>query len=242
MARGVKITIAALVAVLLLLYVLDRVAVRVVRDQIATQAQKSENLPTKPSVSIGGPLFLPQVLSGNYRDLDIDIRGSVEDGLRIDRVRSHLDGVRIPLSDIINGDVTKIPVDHLDADVELTFTDLNAYLAAQGSTLTLSPVGPDIRVSGTIDILGTSYPVDGTAVIDVEPAAVTYLPKELADGLTSILPPDWHDEARALLTIRIPVEGLPFNLELTSATVLPDRMRFSAAGQNVILDTTTMTG
>ncbi|WP_307874693.1 LmeA family phospholipid-binding protein [Frankia nepalensis] len=228
----------------MLLFIGDRLAVRVVSDQIASQAQQSQNLPTKPSVSIGGPLFLPQVVRGKYQDIDIDVRGSVQNGLRIDRVRSHLDGLHIPLSDVIGGDVTTIPVDHLDADVEITFTDLNAYLAAQeaqnpqGAKLRVGAAGSAIKIDGTVNVLGAEYPVQGTADMDVEPAAVTFLPRELAQGVASVLPPGLSDEVLKLLTIRVPVEGLPFNLKLTSATVQGDRMRFSAAGENVILDTT----
>jgi hypothetical protein len=42
-----------------------------------------------------------------------------------------------------------------------------------------------------------------------------------------------------LLTAKIPVNGLPFNMTLRSATVSPDRLTFAAAGENVVLDTTT---
>ncbi|WP_081438340.1 DUF2993 domain-containing protein [Pseudofrankia asymbiotica] len=239
-SRAIRITVGVVVVLLVLLFIGDRVAVRVVSGQIATEAQRSQNLPTKPSVSIGGVLFLPQVVRGDYRDIDIDVRGSVQNGLRVDRVRSHLDGVHIPLSDIIGGDVKKIPVDRLDADVEVTYTDLNAYLAAQGMKLTVAPAGSAIRIGGTANVFGTDYPVEGTASIGVEPAAFTITPRELAQSVTSVLPPEWHDQIIKLLTVRIPVEGLPFNLKLTAVDVLPDRMRFSAAGEHVILDTTTI--
>jgi|GEM_PF-917263 len=239
-SRTIRITVGVVVGVLVLLFIGDRVAARVVSSQIATEAQRSQNLPTKPSVSIGGVLFLPQVVRGNYQDINIDVRGSVQEGLRVERVRSHLDGVHIPLSDVIGGNVTKIPVDSLDADVEVTFTDIDAYLAAQGSKLTVAPAGTAIRVSGPVNIFGTDYPVEGTAAIGVEPDAFTFTPRELAQNVTAALPPAWHDEIVKLLTIKIPVEGLPFNLKLTAATVLSDRMRFSAAGENVILDTTTV--
>jgi hypothetical protein len=234
------------VVLLVLGFVADRVTVRVVSDQIATQTQRSQNLPTKPSVSIGGALFLPQVVRGDYQDVNIDVRGSTEDGLRVDRVRAHLDGVHVPLSSIIGGNVKKIPVDSLDADVELTYPNINAYLATQEQPnalvtgIHIGPAGSAVKITSTLNFGGQSYPFDGTADIGVKPAAFTYTPRELSQGIAALLPPALRDQVIKLLTITVPVEGLPFNLKLTAATVLPDRMRFSAAGKNVILDTTTI--
>lgn len=238
--------LVTIVVALLLFVVLDRVAVRVVAAQIATRAQQTEHLPTRPAVSIGGTLFLPQVATGRYRDVNVEIRGLRQADVRIDRVRTHLDGVRIPLSTIVRGQVTRIPVDQLDADVELTFADMNAYLASQGSALRISKAdagsgsGSAILVQGTVSILGSDYPVSGTADIGVLPAAVTFQPRELSEGVAAVVPPALRQLALSLLTVRVPVDGLPFNLQLRSATVAPDRMRFSAAGHDVVLDTTTV--
>jgi hypothetical protein len=246
-SRAIRITLVVVVVLLVVGFVADRVAVHVVSDQIATQTQRSQNLPTKPSVSIGGALFLPQVVKGDYRDVNVDVRGLAENGLRVDRVRSHLDGVHVPLSSIIGGDVTKIPVDSLDADVELTYTDINAYLATQNqpgalvTNIQIGAAGSAIKITSTINWGGQSYPFDGTADIGVKPAAFTYTPRELSQGIAGLLPPQLHEEVVKLLTVTVPVEGLPFNLKLTTATVLPDRMRFSAAGTNVIIDTTAIT-
>jgi hypothetical protein len=56
--------------------------------------------------------------------------------------------------------------------------------------------------------------------------------------VAALLPPQWRAAVLQLLTLKVPVEGLPFNLKLTSANVLADRLVFSAAGHDVILDTT----
>ncbi|WP_336501702.1 hypothetical protein [Candidatus Frankia alpina] len=36
--------------------------------------------------------------------------------------------------------------------------------------------------------------------------------------------------------MRVPVAGLPFNMQLTSAAVMADRIAFVAGGQDVVLD------
>jgi hypothetical protein len=246
-SRTMRVTLIVVAVLLVLGFVVDRLTAHVAADQIATEAQRSQHLPTKPSVSLGGPLFLPQVVAGDYHDVNVDIRGSVQDGLRIDRVRSHLDGVHIPLSSIIGGRVTTVPVDSLDADVELTFADLNAYLAAQNqsgalvSNISVHAAGSAIRISASVNIGGQHYPSEGTADLGVQPGAVTFTPRELSQGIAAILPPGLREQVVKLLTVTVPIVGLPFNLKLTSATVLADRLRFSAAGTNVVLDTTAVT-
>jgi len=241
-SRALRITLVVVVVVLVLGFVADRVTAHVAADQIATEAQRSERLPTKPSVSIGGPLFLPQVVRGDYHDINVDVRGLMEEGLRVDRLRAHLDGVHIPLSDILGGNVSRVPVDTLDADVELTFTDINTYLATQNqpdalvTDIRVGPAGSAIKLMATLHIGGQSIPFGGTADIGVQPAAFTVTPRELGQGLGSLVPPALRDQFASLLTVTVPVQGLPFNLRLTAANVLADRVRFSAAGKNVILD------
>jgi hypothetical protein len=234
--RGLRITAVVVVVLLIVLVVVDRVAARVVASQIAMQAQRAEHLPSRPSVSLGGFPFLTQVVAGNYRDVRVDVRGRVEQDVRVDRVHADLTGVRVPLADVVRGDVRRIPVDRLAARVEMTFVDVNAYLRGQGSAITVSPDGQAIRVAGSVQVLGNAYPVAGTADIGVQPAAVTFTPRELAASVGTILPPALRQAATELLTVHVPVSGLPFNMQLTSATVEGDRIAFAADGRGVVLD------
>ncbi|CAO5176672.1 DUF2993 domain-containing protein [Frankia sp. AiPs1] len=233
---GLRITIVVAVVLLGLLLAVDRITPRVVAGQIATQAQRSERLSSKPEVSLGGFPFLTQVATGNYRDVRVDVRGQAEQGLRVDRLHADLVGVHVPLGDVINGDVRRIPVDRLSARVELSFTDINAYLRSQGSAVTVGPAGTAIRVSGSLNVLGTTVAAAGIAGIGVAPTEVTFSPHELTAPVGTPLGP----AISQLLTVRVPVVGLPFNLRLTSASVQPDRIVFHAAGRNVVLDPNTV--
>ncbi|SNQ50022.1 conserved exported hypothetical protein [Frankia canadensis] len=234
--RGLRITAVVVVVLLGLLVAVDRIAARVVAGQIAIQAQRSDALSSRPDVSLGGFPFLTQVVAGDYRDVRVDVRGQVQQGVRVDRVHADLAGVRVPLGDVVRGQVRQVPVDHLTARVELTFADINTYLHGQGSALTIGAQGEAIRVAGSVAVLGTSYPVSGTADIGVAPAAVTFTPRELAASVGAVLPPALRQSVGELLTVRVPIAGLPFNMRLTSATVAADRIVFAASGQNVVLD------
>lgn len=240
--RGLRITAITVILLLIVLVVVDRVAARVVAGQIAVQAQRAEDLPTRPDVSLGGFPFLTQVVAGNYRDVRVDVRGHVEQDVRVDRVHANLAGVQVPLSDVVRGQVDRVPVKRLVAEVGLTFGDINAYLRTQGSDLTVSPVGQAIRVGGSVEILGTRYPVSGTADIGVQPAEVIFTPRELADSVGSLLPPALRETALNLLTVHVPVTGLPFNMKLRSASVSADRITFAAAGNDVVLDAAGISG
>ncbi|MCK9897595.1 DUF2993 domain-containing protein [Frankia sp. AgB32] len=233
--RGARITAVVVVVLLGLLVAVDRITVRVVASQIATRAQRSEGLPSRPGVSIGGFPFLTQVVAGDYRHVQVDVRGRSEQGLRVDRVHADVTDARIPLADVVHGQVRQVPVDHLTARVELTFADINAYLRGHGTEITVGAAGQAIRVAGSVTILGGVYPLTGTASIGVQPDAVTFTPQELTAAGTT-LPPALQATAAQLLTVRVPIAGLPFNLRLSSATVGTDRIIFEALGENVVLD------
>ncbi|WP_018638591.1 LmeA family phospholipid-binding protein [Parafrankia elaeagni] len=240
--RGLVIFLVTILLALIVFGVLDRVAARVVADQIATRAQTSQNLAERPDVSLGGFPFLTQVAAGRYRDVDIEVRGYEQDGVRIDRVGAQLAGVRLPLSDVLRDQVDQVPVDRVDAQVDLTFADLNAYLATQEPQVQVSAADQGIQVAGTAEVLGTRYPVSGTADIGVAADSVTFTPRDLTASLGVVIPPQLLEPVRALLTIRVPITGLPFNMALRSAVVGPDRLTFTAGGRDVLLDPDLATG
>ncbi|EFC82370.1 DUF2993 domain-containing protein [Parafrankia sp. EUN1f] len=234
--RGLIAFSVTIIVALVILGVLDRVAARVVADQIATRAQTSQNLAERPTVSLGGFPFLTQVTAGKYRHVNIEIRGYERDGVRVDRLRAELAGVHLPLSDVLNKDVQRVPVDQVKAQVDLTFDDLNAYLATQDPPARVAPAGQGLEISGTVEVLGSQYPVSGVADIGVAADSVTFTPRDLTAGLGAVIPTQLLEPLRELLTVQVPVTGLPFNMGLRSVVVGADRLTFTAGGENVLLD------
>lgn len=234
--RGLVIFLVTVVLALVVIGVLDRVAARVVADQLATRAQSSQNLPERPAVSLGGFPFITQVAAGRYRDVDIEVRGYEQDGVRIDRVHAELAGVRLPLGDVLRNDVERVPVDQVRAQIDLGFDDLNAYLATQNPPVTVGAAEQGIAISGTVEVLGTQYPVSGTADIGVAADAVTFTPRDITAGQDIVIPQQLLDPLRELLAVRVPITGLPFNIQLQSAAVGSDRITFTAGGTNVLMD------
>jgi hypothetical protein len=242
LAIGLVALALVLVAVLA---VLDRLAARMVARVVAGRLVARAHLngnplerPERPLVALAGFPFLAQVFAGRYRNVDVQVRGYANTGPRVDRVRAELDGVRLPLSELARRRVSRIVVDRVHAEVDLTFADMDAYLQRMGSVVRVRPEGDGIRVSGAVRVLGVSCPLSGTADIGVLADSVTLTPRELTRGPgAALLPPPLRAGALALLTVRFPVAGLPSNLGLKEATVHPDRLTFTAGGENVVLDT-----
>jgi hypothetical protein len=228
------------IASLAVLVLLDQVAARVVANQVAVRAQRTQNLPERPVIALGGFPFLTQVVTGHYRDVDVQVRGYATAGPRVDQVRAELDGVRFPLLDVVRGRMNRIVVGRLHAEVDITFADIDAYLRSRGSAVRVQVEGDAVRVSGTLRVLGRSYALSATADIGVVPDAVTLTPRDLTQGFGSLLPSPVRGIARAMLTVTFPVAGLPAAVGLLSATVRSDRLTFTAGGDNVVFATASL--
>jgi len=231
LARNLLIAAAVLIV---LLVVADRVLVRVVDGQIAQRAQRSQNLPSRPRVDIRGFPFLTQVVAGHYSNVRFDVRGYTQSGPRVDDVSGSLSGIHLPLGSVVRRNVGSLPVDQVTAKVFMTFTDLNAYLATQKPPIAVAADGSALRINGTVSLLGQAYPVTATADIGVQPAALTFTPRSVGSANAPLAGALGQLAAR-LLTVTVPVQGLPFNLRLRSATVGANGVTVVADGHNVLL-------
>jgi hypothetical protein len=214
---------------------IDRVAALVVAREIAGRAQKTENLRSRPDVSISGFPFLTQVVTGNYHKVDVTVHDLQRDGPRLERLSAHLSGVKVPLGDVVRGDVSRVPVDHGTASVLVTYADLNAFLAGQRLPARVAADGGEIRVTGTVRVLGTSFGLSGTARLGVAADTITVTPTRLVTA-AGRLPSAVEQPAIRLLTVRFSVRGLPFGVHLTEAKVRPDGLELAATGQDIVLE------
>lgn len=238
MGRAGRRVLIAIVVVLVLLVAVDRISAHVLAGQIATRAQRAEALPSRPDVSIDGFPFLTQVVNGRYHDVKVTVRGFQQNGPRVETVRADLKGVHVPLSDGLRGTVRQVPVDRVTASVHVTFADINAYLAAQNQAAKVTGDGSLVRISGPVSILGSTYTLAGNAALGVTGDTVTLTPAAVSQAVGALLPSGLRQAAIGLLTVKLPVTGLPFNLHLTSAKVVGDGLTFAAGGTSVVLTNT----
>jgi hypothetical protein len=239
---GLRALIALLVVVVLLV-VIDRVAVAVAERQIADRVQTSQGLDEKPSVDIRGFPFLTQVIRGRYREVSATAHGLDEDGLRLSQVTVVADGVRVDLGDLINRTVRSVPVDSARGQVLLDYDDLNAYLATRVEVpkVTVRRSGSDLRVTGTVQIpiLNRSLSLSGNAKVDIAGDQITLLPTAV-NALTGFVPEFAQGSAREALTVRFTLRNLPFGVRLDSARLTDSGILFTASASGLTLDTSSV--
>ncbi|WP_157474257.1 LmeA family phospholipid-binding protein [Parafrankia sp. EUN1f] len=242
--RGVRAVVALLV-VLVLLIAGDRAAVAVAEGQMAKQIKVAvlEGLdcgvpaPTVRDVTIGGFPFLTQILSGTFKDIGVTIEGIPTPGPRISWVQARLNGIHVPLGDMISGNVGEVPVDDIRATVRLDYSDLNTYLAGLPGEIQVNPVdgGRRIEISGRVDIpLLGAQEVGGVTTFEVRNNVLTLVPSEVAlRGAINFSIP--IPGGSLLPALPIPVGQLPLDLNIVEASSGPDGLSLTARAYDVVM-------
>src|SRR5215471_9221039 len=228
-------------AILVVLFIaIDRIGVVLAEDQIASRIATAYNLPTDPGVSITGFPFLTQVVTGNYRQIDVTADQVQADGATLHDLNVHLTGVHASVSQLLGGDSSMITADRAAGTALVDFATVERRLPQETqvslggenlkvSGLRLSPDGKNLKLSGTASYLGISAPVSATAALRVSPSGITVTPEDVtvAGGLS--IP----GSAISRLHFTVPLNGLPLHLHLTSVQVTPDGLQIGAAARNV---------
>jgi hypothetical protein len=227
----VKGLLIALVVVLGLAVAADRIAVGIAEDKVAEQLAAKGGLAGTPSVDIAGFPFLTQAIAGDYDDVRISLTAAdlgQPAGTRAD-VRLH--GVHVPLSSVLSGSVSQVPVDRIDGTATLSY----ALLAAQlGGDTTLRREGDGLRITKTVEVLGQTLPLTavGTVTLDGNDLVVDV---QKAAGAGVNIPGSLVDRVSDLLDIRYTVPALPFGLRLTGVEPADDGVDITVAAQDTVL-------
>jgi hypothetical protein len=139
------ITGITVVVILVLLVVADRVANAVAENQMASQIQQA-GFPSKPDVAIEGFPFFTQLLSHDFRTVNISASDVTEGPLEIASMKATLHGMRP------NGSFSGATIDSINGSALITFTALaNAGGIPQGITLGPDAGNPD-EIKANIDL------------------------------------------------------------------------------------------
>lgn len=189
---------------------------------IATEVRTQLDLAEDPDVTIGGLPFLTQLAGGELEEVRISAREVRLDGLAVTDADVVLHGVSTSRPTTaravaMTGSVALAEIQRLvqvDAELEIVENQLLArttvLMVPVAVTVVPRPDGRAIAVDvGTINLGG--FEVDASRL----PAALT----------------------QQISGIRIPVEGLPQGMELTSVEVTAGGVDVAAAGTDVVLDT-----
>ncbi len=210
--------VVVVVVLLGLLLLVDRVAVGVAEDRVASEIAAEAGLAGTPGVDITGFPFLTQALAGRYDDVRISLRADQlgqPEGTAVDVA---LRGVQVPLSAVLAGSVQEVPVERVDGTATLSYELLATGL---GADTTLVREGDGLRITRTVELLGRRLPLTAVGQVSLDGSEVVIDVAE-ASGAGVELPGFLVERAGDLLDLRYAVPALPFGLRLTSVTPAED--------------------
>ncbi|MGY2128830.1 LmeA family phospholipid-binding protein [Blastococcus sp. SYSU DS0617] len=222
---------ALLVVVLLLAglgLLADRVAVGIAEDRVAEELAGTGGLVGTPEVDIAGFPFLTQVFAGRYEDVRVAFDAEELPQPEGTRASVSLQGVQVPLSAVLAGSVTEVPVDRIDGVATLSYDRLAAEI---GAGTTLVPEGDGLRIERSVELLGRTLPVSAAGTVALEDDELV-IDVDRARGAGVEIPAFLVDRVSDLLDLRYTVPDLPFGLQLTGVAPAADgvRVRVEATG------------
>lgn len=211
----------------------DRIGAAVGAHVLAGKVQNFEHLPQRPSASISGIPFLTQAFGGKYHNVKITADGVPVNGVTVTTLTANLHGVHLPFSKALHGSVSQVPVDRADGTAYVSFTDANSYLAKHpvaGQNVRLSAGGSatSVNVTDQARVGGKQVSLHGVGLVSVHSNVVTVTVSQLSGGRLPKRSPK-H------LAVSLPLQGLPFRLQLHSVKVASSGMTGTGGATNIVL-------
>jgi hypothetical protein len=198
-----------------LLVVVDRVAVALAQRDVARRIQVAQHLESRPDVHIGGFPLLTQVVRGRYDDVEVTLRNLSAGPLRVDRLRTHLFGARVPLGDVVQQRVGTIPTERATAEVLLRYDDVERLLSTDHIQLSEGN-GGRLHVEASVDVAGAGLAAGADVPVVVQNGTVVF-------------------QGPAGVQLRVPLPGLPFHLRLKTAKATQDGIVIGGSADGLVL-------
>lgn len=209
MKKPLKITIITVVVLAGVLVAADYGLAAAAEYQVSKKMKSQLNLASDPSVDIHGFPFITQALAGDYSDISVNATGvPAANTLRDLEVDADLHNVRVPLSQLLSGNVSSVKVDEVDGQVQINASDVGRLLGLPD--LTISPVSLDtvlgvgaqdaetqrerqqqpgvtnpmaqqagVELTATLNLAGERTQVNAYGIISLSGGAVVITPKKL---------------------------------------------------------------
>lgn len=169
----VRKLIIGIVLLVGLVVVVDFGAAAYSEYRVSRALREGGDLRADPEVTIHGFPFVTQAVEGNYRNVEIRARGVREDLIGDTIIEATLNGVRIPTSDLIDGKVNSVPVDHVSGRMRIDATELGRLLGVPDLQVSAPPAdksdgtggsgGSGMTTTGAVVLTGT-VPIRGLNV------------------------------------------------------------------------------
>jgi hypothetical protein len=221
-----------LLVLLALVVVVDRVALAVAESQAATRLQRSENLSSKPSVSITGFPFLTQLIRRQFRHVDIRADGLVIQhggkSVRVSSLTAELDRVTA------SRDLSSAKAESGSGRALINYADLSKVL---GYPVNYDGIGQSghgrVRATRSITILGQDLSGSVSAEPTVTaPNTISFAsPQVSAAGVT--LPQPITDTLISIFSDPLHLDGLPAGLTVRQVIAAPAGLIITLDARNI---------
>jgi hypothetical protein len=221
--RKVRRSVMALFAVIVILILLvigDRVALAVTENQFASQFQK-QGFPVKPSVSIEGFPFLTQLAAKDFNKVDISANNVPAGPVMITSIHATINGLHISsFSSSANA-----KVDKLNANAFISFGALAAAGGLGGGTgITVTPDGTDkLKISAGIG--GVFTDTEEAQITQSGPQSINIKVLPSSSPLSGVL------SSFGSFSFSLP-KGVPASLRITGLTLDSQGLNVSASATN----------
>ena len=222
----------------LLVFLLLVVALAVVADRAVEQVaegvvarQLEAEIGTQPSVEVGGFPFLTQALRGRYEQITVDAPSLRSGEVTVQDFQATLTGTQVPLSEVLNGSLSEVPVERLRGSGLVPWSTLED---ASDGRLSLEPAGDQVRVSGSVSALGQSVEGSALATASVDGSDVRLQAGDVTvDGAP--VPGPVAQALSAALSLTYQVPPLPYDLRLREVDVTEEGVVVTGAAEDVLL-------
>jgi hypothetical protein len=223
-------SILAVIVVLILLVIADRVSKAVAENDIANQI-KSADSQVNPSVNIPGFPFLTQIVAHDINEIDISASNVPAGPVTITSVNAVAKGVHV------NGSFNGGKVDSITATVLVGFGSVSSALTSQSQGivgLTLASAGPD-KIKATVSFAGVaSLSETGTVTMKGNKVTIAFPPGGSGGGIAGAIS-SALGAGDSLSNLSFTIPKLPAGLQVASFNVTTQGIIVNAVAHNTTL-------
>src|SRR5215467_12618873 len=160
-----KLLIGVIILAALLLAA-DRISVAVAENQISDRLTSAYGLAGKPAVTITGFPFLTQVVTGNYRQIDVSASQVPAGGAVLHQLHVRLTGVHATVSQVLGSGSSMVNADRAAGSAMVGFR--------------LHPDGKNLKVSGRLPVGGARIPMSATVALRASGSGISVTPTHVS--------------------------------------------------------------
>lgn len=203
----------------------DRIALHIAENKAADTLQSSQQLNTKPDVSVSGFPFLTQLAAGEFDEVTISAN-RLEVGNNTVQIASlvvHLHHVTVP------SDYSQVRARTAQADARIGYDELSRVL---GTPIT-DAGGGRLSAKPTVTIGGHTFSGTVSAIPRASSSGIRFVDSKVSVGDVSL--PAFAVHALAdVFSKTISLAGLPFSVQVDGASVASDGVDVQLTGHDLV--------